>query len=167
MKTLLVCSLALALVVQGPKAKAQSLYHQGEVTIDTFATHSYAMKSPGSDLHTHDGVWGYGVGGSYFFHRNFGLGVDAVVKEASDRSGTLFDEISLSLTARLPLGESGLAPYVTLGGGRKDGAQLGHAAAGLEYRFLSHAGVFAEGRYQWVNDAGDAAQLRAGLRFAF
>jgi hypothetical protein len=170
MKTLLILTLAAAaFVVQSPKSNAQSPYQQGEVTVDTFATHTFAMKSPSSDLHTHDGVWGYGLGGSYFFHRNFGLGAEAVVLNGREPSSTTINEINFSLTARVPIGDTGFAPYVNVGAGRniENGEYLGHAAAGLEFRFLKHFGVFGEGRYQWVRQASDSAQVRAGLRFAF
>jgi hypothetical protein len=173
MKTkLLFCILALALVVT--TVPAQSPYRQGEVTVETFATHTFAMASPAADLKSHDGIWGYGAGLTYFFHRNFGFGFEAVVLDGGSPSSTTLDELSLNLTARVPLGQTGWAPYATLGGGRniESGQYLGHVGAGLEYRFtkvplIDQVSVFAEGRYQWVRSDLDAAQVRGGIRFSF
>lgn len=175
MKTLLVSSLAaVALIAHVPTCKAESTYRQGEVTVDTFATHTYAMTSPGANLHTHDGTWGYGAGVTYFFHRNFGFEGEAVVLNGRSPSSTSVDDVSFSLIGRAPLGDSGLSPYVLVGAGRNinNGESFAHVGAGLEYRFtglpvVKGASVFAEGRYQWVRTSTDAAQLRAGLRFTF
>jgi len=100
------------------------------------------------------------------------------------------------LTLRFPIGESGWAPYIYGGLGLTFNADdldsddfsdardrveddeepnrgddvlfLGHAGAGIEYRFTPHVGIFTDARYTWSerND-GDFAVARVGVRFAF
>ena len=151
---------------------AASPYAQGEVTADVFGTYSQskAKLNDAFDREFKNGTYGAGLGFNYFFHRNFALGVDAVVPSAAHATHSFFDQVNLDLTARLPLGDSAFAPYATGGLGRNmdTGEYTSHAAAGLEYRIAKAVGVFVEGRYTWGSrDNTDFAQARAGLRFNF
>lgn len=158
--------------IQLSTANAQSPYQQGEVTADVFGTYSQgkAKLNDAFDREFKHGRFGAGLGLNYFFHRNFALGVDAVVPSAAHATHSFFDQVNLDLTARLPLGDSAFAPYATGGLGRnmETGEYTSHAALGLEYRIAKAVGVFAEGRYTWGSrDNTDFAQARAGLRFNF
>ena len=116
----------------------------------------------------HDrGTWGGDVGLNYFITQNIGVGADA---NMSANGGNLVDAVLGNLTLRLPLGNSGFAPYVFGGGGRTTDVTwewVGQAGVGLEYRFSRRIGLFADGRYIWPQHTADALLLRAGLRIVF
>src|SRR5690349_21110856 len=63
------------------------------------------------------GFWGGGVGLNYFLTRNFGIGTDFNISSKPDDQN-LVDYVVGNLYARLPLGNSGFAPYIFGGGGR-------------------------------------------------
>jgi len=73
-----------------------------------------------------------------------------------------------SLIFRLPIGETGLAPYAFCGGGYQfdpvDTSFL-HAGAGLEYRFTHNVGIFVDGRWVWSDRDRNYGLARAGFRF--
>lgn len=153
-------------------SQAASPYKQGEVTADVFGTYSQskAKLNDAFDREFKNGTYGAGLGFNYFFHRNFALGVDGVIPSASDASHSFFDLVNLNATARLPIGDSGFAPYAvgSLGRNMETGEYTSGAALGAEYRLTKAVGVFVEGRYTWGNrDNSDFAQARAGLRFNF
>lgn len=171
--TMKIKSLIVALLASfALNLNAASPYAQGEVTADVFGTYSQskAKLNDAIDRTFKNGTFGAGVGFNYFFHRNFALGVDAVVPSAAHATHSFFDQVNLDLTARLPLGDSAFAPYAAGGLGRnmETGEYTSHAALGLECRLTKAVGVFVEGRYTWGNrDNSDFAQARAGVRFNF
>ena len=113
------------------------------------------------------GTWGGDVGINYFFTREIGVGADAIM---SDNGGNFVDAVLGDLIFRLPIGDSGFAPYVFGGGGRTtDGIWqwVGQGGLGLEYRFTHRIGIFTDGRYLWPQHSPDALLLRAGIRIAF
>jgi hypothetical protein len=74
------------------------------------------------------------------------------------------------LILRLPLGQSGLAPYVFGGGGHQfDQAKFwfGQGGAGMEYRFTPHMGIFSDARGVVPNQTKYYGVARLGLGFAF
>jgi len=116
----------------------------------------------------HDrGTWGGDAGLNYFITRNIGIGADA---NMSANGGNFVDAVLGDLTLRLPLGNSGFAPYVFGGGGRttdRTWQWVGQGGLGLEYRFCRRIALFADGRYIWPRHTADALLLRAGLRIVF
>jgi hypothetical protein len=114
-----------------------------------------------------DGNLGAGLAVSYFPCRYFGIEAYAYTESTSDH---WVDNVGADLIARLPLGESGVAPYVFAGGGRQiDPLYQWYfdAGGGLEWRFLPNVGVFADGRYIWADETDDYGLGRLGLRFGF
>ena len=116
------------------------------------------------------GYWGGGAGLNYFITREFGIGTDFNV--SSKPSGNLVDDWVGNLYLRMPLGNSGLAPYVFGGGGRAfspvyDWVYGG--GVGLEFRFNPTTGIFGDARFLWSNKSTDLDRLliRAGLRLVF
>ncbi len=110
---------------------------------------------------------GIGVGLNHFFTRHIGIGAEAY---AEDTERHFVDKASASLIARLPLGESGFAPYLYVGGGRQfDPIELSFAqgGAGLEFRFTPNVGLFLDGRYVLTDGTDDHGLARVGLRLAF
>src|SRR5664280_2882922 len=88
------------------------------------------------------GTWGGNVGVNYFITQNIGVGADA---NMSANGGNFVDAVLGNLTLRLPLGNSGFAPYVLGGGGRTTDVTwewVGQAGVGLEYRFSRRIGLF-------------------------
>jgi hypothetical protein len=110
---------------------------------------------------------GLGVGGNYFFTRHLGISAEAY----SENPGHSFvDDVSANLTWRFPHERAHIAPYVLGGAGYQfdpDDRWLLQAGAGIEVRFTRSVGMFADGRYCWVNDAPDRVLFRLGVRFAF
>lgn len=172
MKTLFALIVAAICYLPSPISFAESPYKQGEVTADVFGTYaqSKAKLNDAFDRQFKNGTFGAGIGLNYFFHRNVAIGADAVIPSASQASHSFFDQVNLNLTARLPIGDSGLAPYLvgSLGRNMETGEYTSGAAVGAEYRLTKAVGVFAEGRYTWGNrDNTDFAQARVGVRFNF
>lgn len=176
---------------QQPPPPSLSLYNAGEWQVDLFG--NYAFTDSNNRRLINDDVWGGGIGFNYFFTRNFGIGAEgSLFNTEGDTLGTS----ALNLTLRFPIGQSGWAPYIYGGVGltfnaddidsddfrdARDRAEdndephngddvifLGHAGAGVEYRFTQHFGIFTDARYTWSekND-GDFGLARAGVRFVF
>ena len=114
-----------------------------------------------------DDTWhgGGGLGLNYFPHRFIGIGADSYIEEwkAPYRANG-------SLILRLPLGQTGLAPYALGGGGRQwkyVPQWTWHAGGGLELKLNPYTGLFADGRRVFPEDTEDYTLLRAGLRVGF
>lgn len=147
------------------------LYRSQELDLDLFGSASIGRQTldniSGSRLR-HHALYGGGGGLTYFFCKYVGVGgeYDADTREG----GGFFDTAEGNVFLRVPILETGLAPYVFGGGGyqfqdvRQD---FGQAGAGLEFRFCRHVGIFADGRYVFTDKTEDYAQVRAGVRVAF
>jgi hypothetical protein len=148
---------------------AADRYTANELSLDMFGSY-LAGERRAEDLfktNIRHGFWGGGVGVNYFFTREIGIGGDI---EIPDNGGNFVNNVDGSLIARIPIVNSGLAPYVFGGGGRQTEPVwqwTGHAGVGIEYRFNPVTGVFADGRYMWVDKTSDEILFRAGVRFVF
>lgn len=110
---------------------------------------------------------GGGIGLTYFFTRYVGIGADTYVEEWK-----LPYRVNGSVILRMPLPEqfSKLAVYGFGGGGRefKDVPQYTwHGGGGLEYKFCSHLGLFADVREVFPNTTPDYTLVRAGVNIGF
>ncbi len=172
-------------------ATSLSLYNAGEVQVDVFGAYGFA--SSGNERVIGDDVIGGGLGMSYYFTRWFGIGGETSL---FDTDADLLGTAAFNLFLRAPIADSGFAVYAFGGGGvsynaedidyddfddARDRAEddedlqddddvlfLWHLGAGVEYRFNPNFGVFADGRYTWVErDDSDFGLVRVGLRFAF
>lgn len=168
-----------------------SLYNAGEWNIDLFG--AYADSDSDNDYLFDEGTFGGGLGISYFFTRNLGIGAEGTL---FDTDGDALGSTSLNLVLRFPIAETGLAPYIFGGAGINFNADdldsddfeeardriedddepnrgddvlfLAHAGAGLEFRFTPGFSIFSDARYNWSEeDNADYAQVRAGVRFVF
>ena len=145
-------------------------YQSSELSVDAFGTGSlgeYTLAHLSSDNVRHNVRFGVGAGINYFITRNIGIGADAY---SQNTTGAFIDSASASLILRLPLGQSGFAPYAFGGGGHQfDMAQMwfGQFGAGMEYRFTPHVGVFLDARGVLPNETKYYGVARVGLRFAF
>jgi len=165
-------------------------YVGNELSLDLFGSY-WAPERRLRDLFDTDikgdrGGWGGGVGLNYFFTPYFGIGGDANFSDHRGFGGPAADYLIGNGIVRLPIANTGIAPYVFGGGGRQfnglfrdpetgdvfAGARYEWVAdlgVGIEYRVTPGLGVFTDGRYIWhTKDGGiDRLALRAGLRVAF
>src|SRR5262249_59918875 len=117
------------------------------------------------------GHWGGGVGLNYYILRYVGIGSDFNIS-SKNNDERLVDYVVGNIYGRLPIGNSGFAPYIFGGGGRAISPiyQWTYGGGvGLEYRFNPTTGFFADARFLWgekgtiYNELG----IRAGLRVVF
>jgi hypothetical protein len=117
------------------------------------------------------GVWGGGAGLNYFFTENLGIGADFAISDFP-KSDWEFNHVIGDVYLRLPIGNTGLAPYAFGGGGRgmhPAWQWLYGGGVGLEYRFGPHMGIFTDARFLWSHTATSLNELgfRAGVRLVF
>lgn len=152
------------------QAKSSGLYRAGETSVDLFAGY---LKAERGITHLFEnglrhGSMGGGFGVNYFSSANLGFGTDLIIP---NNGGSFVDQYTVNVIYRMPLGSTGLAPYVSGGGGRSYDPftqWIGQAAIGLEFRSESKAGLFVDGRYVWgEKHSADSLLLRAGLRLVF
>jgi hypothetical protein len=175
-----------------PPAPIQDLYRANEWQVDLFGAYAPAGRDGSRFLGDH--AWGGGAGVNYFFTKYFGLGLEGDILSGTggERSGDVSGQFALNGLIRYPIGQTGFAPYVfagiggfvpagnsnffaTPGGGFRrfnhddnDVLLEGHFGGGLEYRFTRHIGVFADGRYEVVDQSkNNFGLIRTGVRFAF
>jgi hypothetical protein len=145
-------------------------YRANELSLDAFGTASlgkYSIKHFSGSRARHDSRLGAGAGLSYFITRNLGIGAEAY---SENTSGAFIDSLSANLILRLPLGQSGFAPYAFGGGGYQfDMAEVwfGQVGAGMEYRFTPNVGVFVDARWVVPEETKYFGVARLGMRFAF
>jgi hypothetical protein len=145
-------------------------YRANELSLDGFgmgSLGSYTLGHLSNQRIRHNSQGGAGAGINYFITRYVGVGAEAY---SQNTTGTFIDNASGNLILRLPLGESGFAPYVLGGGGHQfDAAKLwfGQAGAGMEYRFCHNVGMFIDARCVWPNETKYYGVGRVGLRFVF
>ncbi len=148
---------------------AGDLYRANEFSMDVFGSGSvsrYTIDHVSRSRVRQNTRLGIGAGVNYYFSKNLGIGGDAY---AEDTSGSFIDSTSLNFLYRLPLGQSGFAPYAYGGGGREFGIDTWFAQVGLgmEYRFSPHIGLFIDGRGVVPKETKYYGVARLGLRFAF
>lgn len=155
---------------EGVKYDNHDLYRANELDVDLFGSASvgqYTVDHLSGNRLRHNARLGAGVGMSYFFNRNVGLGVDAYTE---NKSHSFVDSTSASLIVRFPLGESGFAPYIFGGGGYQFDASesiFAQAGAGFEYRMNPHVGLFVDVRGVLPDKTQYFGLGRLGMRFAF
>ena len=146
------------------------LFRANELSVDAFGTASegeHTIDHISGARVRHETGLGAGFGVNYFATRYLGLGVDTY-SESTKRN--FFDSISANLTLRIPLGQSGFAPYVFGGGGHQfdlTRVWFGQFGAGIEYRFTPNVGVFTDARWIFPDENKNYGVARLGLRFAF
>ena len=168
--TLLMLAAQAVLGQDASTDNAAGYYKACEFSLDAFGTASvgeYTIDHVSGDRIRRNTRLGAGIGGNYFFTRNFGVGAEVY---SENTTGTWVDSGSADFIARLPLGDSGFAPYVIGGGGRhfeQVKTWFAEAGAGMEYRFTPHWGLFADARGVLPNETRFYGVARMGLRFAF
>ncbi len=154
-------------------APATPLYRGQEVSLDLFG--SYINPEGNLDdlfkTSIRHGQWGGGAGLNYFLTRSLGIGTDF---NASEHPGSHWgvDYWVGNIYLRLPLGDTGLAPYIYGGGGRGMSPVwqwVYGGGPGLEMRFTRNVGIFSDARFLWSHQATslNTLTIRAGIRLAF
>lgn len=134
----------------------------GDFSLDLFAGYVWNQDDDSDDADAATG----GIGLNYFFTEMIGVGADAYWY---DHDGAIHN-FDGSLIVRFPIQEICLAPYIYGGGGyRTNSHNEGsyHAGAGVEWKASDTLGIFADGRYTWLEDSGDTALARLGVRLHF
>jgi hypothetical protein len=149
------------------------LYNAQEVSLDLFASYINPEGRFGDLFETNirNGFWGGGAGANYFFTRELGFGADFNISSKPDDLN-LVDQVTGNFIARLPLGNSGLAPYLIGSGGREISPRWGWlygGGVGLEMRLNPTTGIFSDARFLWSDrsTADDRLVIRAGVRLTF
>jgi hypothetical protein len=146
------------------------LYRSQELDLDLFGSASLGeqtLEHISGDRFRHHSLWGGGGGLTYFFCRYVGVGGEF---DAEGRTHRFVDSADGNIFLRVPILETGFAPYIFGGGGyqfENFRQSFGQAGAGLEFRFTRHVGIFADGRYVIADQSENYAEARAGLRIAF
>jgi len=153
---------------------SDNLYRNMEGSIEAFGTgtvedhhHDYDYYG-GYDHHHRHVQGGGGIGGEFFFCRYIGIEAEA----SSERFFPNFvDDVGGNLVARLPIGNTGLAPYIFGGAGHQFNpgpATYGDAGVGLEYRFTPCIGAFIDARAMLPDHHEQGYGMgRLGVKFVF
>lgn len=131
-----------------------------DTTLDLFGTWADRDRF-GAD----DESFGGGVGFSMYFMRFLGFSGDSYIEERK-----LPYRANLSLVARFPLGQSGLAPYGFGGGGRQwkyVPQWTMHAGGGLQLKLNPYTALFGDWRRVFPEDTDDHHLVRFGLNLGF
>jgi hypothetical protein len=168
--TLFLLGAGPALAAPGLQYDQSEKYPDKEMTVDLFGSASVGQQTINNlsrQRISHDARLGAGAGLNYFVTRHIGFGAEAY---SENTSHSFLDNGSASLIGRLPLGQSGFAPYVYGGAGRQfDPIELNYlqAGGGLEYRFTKRVGAFVDARYVFTDGTKNYGLGRAGLRLGF
>jgi hypothetical protein len=168
--TMLMLAVTSALGAETVSNNQGDYYRSSELSVDAFGSGSlgeYTLNHLSGPSVRQNVRFGLGAGLSYFITRNIGIGGEAY---SENTTGAFIDSASANLTLRLPLGQSGFAPYIFGGGGHQfDMAQLwfGQFGGGMEFRFTPHVGIFVDARAVVPNETRYYGVARLGLRFAF
>jgi hypothetical protein len=158
------------------ETNAPPLYRAQEFSLDLFGSYINHEEKFSHAFHSdiRHGFFGGGVGLNYFFLRWFGIGGDV---NFSDHPGRITDQVMGNGIIRVPIGDTGLAPYAFGGGGRgiwPSWEWLADAGVGAEFRFRTsdqdhspRLGLFGDARYIWAQNPNDRALFRVGLRVVF
>jgi hypothetical protein len=145
------------------------LYHDCEFSIDGSAVgvlHSYDFN--GNGLNRKNYRFGGDAGANVFFTKYIGIGGDAFA--LAGNTVTFVDTVTGNLIFRVPIGNTGLAPYVFGGAGYQfEGIDqiVGGGGVGLELRLVQHFSIFADARYLAAVKKSDYGFARLGVRISF
>lgn len=168
---LIVCMTVLTMSAFAADTNSSSLFNAGEVGLALSSGYVVDTSKAFSDHYSAN----LSVGTFWFPYRN--VGVEANVPFYST-DGVSVSEIQAGLLFRLPLSSTipvfkSISPYVGIGGvynWHTDSSWAYIGKVGVEYRFNSKWGVFAEGQYrnsQLSNLDKGRTSIQGGLKFVF
>ena len=135
-------------------------FNAPDFSVDLFGTWSDQNR-----LGEDDESFGGGFGLSFYPVRYFGIMADTYIEE-----WRVPYRANGSLVFKLPVGQSGLAPYAFGGGGRQwkyIPQWTAHGGAGLEFRMNPYTGIFADWRRVFPEATDDHNLVRFGLHVGF
>ena len=146
------------------------MYRASELSLGAFGMGTVGERIldhfSGNNISRH-GRLGAGADLEYFFTRYIGVEAEAW---SENTQHSFVDDVGGNLLFRIPIGNTGLAPYAFGGAGHSFDpvvATYGDFGAGLEFRFTHHIGVFVDGRYVIPDRLGNYGLGRAGVRVSF
>ena len=166
--TLITCFCAFALNLSGADwnerwrydRDSEDKFNAPDFSLDLFGT--WADRDRFGD---DDENFGGGLGVTYYPIRFLGISADSYLEE-----WRVPYRANGSLIVRVPLGQTGLAPYGFGGGGRQwkfVPQWTAHAGGGLELKLNPYTGIFGDWRRVFPETTGDYHLVRAGLRVGF
>jgi len=138
-----------------------SLFGSGTLGDDT-------LRHPSSKKIERDGKLGAGGALAYFFHRN--IGIEGYAYSESTGGDHFVDNVGGNVIGRFPIGHSGVAPYILIGGGRQFDPVIQwtvDVGGGIQWRFIDHVAIFVDARYVWADETKDYGLGRLGIKFGF
>jgi hypothetical protein len=135
-------------------------FNSPDATLDLFGTWADQDRF-GAD----DENFGGGVGITAYFARFIGISADSWLEDWRTPY-----RANASLLLRMPLGQSGLAPYAIGGGGRQwkyVPQWSAHAGGGLQLKLNPYTALFGDWRRVFPEETDDYHLVRAGLNVGF
>ncbi len=135
-------------------------FNAPDATLDLFGTWADRDRFGGED-----DSFGGGLGFTMYFIRFLGISADSYIEEWKWPY-----RANASLLVRLPLGQTGLAPYGFGGGGRQwkyIPQYTAHAGAGLQLKLNPHTALFGDWRRVFPEVTQDHHLVRFGLNLGF
>lgn len=163
-------SIALGMLFIGTVKADSGTSNNSDLFRPGFSLSGYASYlNPGNNKGT-EKAWGGGIGGEYFFTSM--LGVAGSANWSDPGTDDIWRNYALDLVLRVPFESFHIAPYALVGAGavfEDDTRLLFRAGAGLDLRFTSSVGVFAD----WIHNfpSGDNLKnyqfIRIGAKINF
>jgi hypothetical protein len=145
------------------------LYHACEFSLDAFGVAALDEQYfNGNSLTKRDFRYGGGAGANFFFTKYIGIGADAYA--LSVNSPTFVDTAFGNLIFRVPICNTGIAPYIFGGAGyqfEKINQVVGQGGAGIEFRLVPHFSIFVDARFVAAAKTSNYGLGRAGVRISF
>jgi hypothetical protein len=152
-------------------SSSSDLFQAHDLTLEAFGlgtVSEHTLDHLSGDRIIRHGHLGAGVGLEYFLNKYMGIEAEGFSETTHN---TFVNDAGGNLVFRLPIGQTGLAPYAFGGGGHEfypvPNNNYGDAGAGLEYRFTRLIGIFADARFVATEHTGTYGLGRLGLRFTF
>jgi hypothetical protein len=145
-------------------------YHNYELTLEGFGVgtlNEHTLDHLTGDRIRRNGRLGFGAGAEFFFLKYIGIEGEGF---SEGTTHDFVDSAGGNLVLRLPIGQSGFAPYIFGGGGHQFNpvdASYVDGGGGFEYRFTHWFGLFIDGRYVATVHTGNYGEGRLGVRINF
>src|SRR5580692_9951504 len=146
------------------------LYHPYEFSVDGSVIgvlHAYDFNNGG--LHRRNYRFGGDAGANFFFTKYIGIGGDAFAVTGHNNP-SFVNTATGNLIFRIPIGNTGIAPYFIGGAGYQFehvDQIVGGGGVGLEIRVVQHFSIFVDARYLTAVKTPDYGYGRAGVRLSF
>lgn len=164
---LLAAAAFAAVAISAKAADVNELFPNNQLSLDVSGVYHKSFGTFGSqfDDSWRHGTFGGDVGIDYWFCKYIGIGADSWGLS----KGTLLHDVDGNLFLRMPVADSGFAPYLMGGAGRNFGPDrmLEDCGAGVQFKFNTHIGIFTDWRYIFAEKMSNSTLVRAGLQFSF